>query len=269
MGSDPGTLGPTLRNPDPSIFDSSSTPNLRRLLAGDPAPIVVTPIDTINEEDCGSWTQVGAHSATVSTIRLEVPGKARNVYQKACGDLKRKHLEVAQHEAQNAIDGYHDYPAAWVLLGQVFYNAGDLDRAQEACTQASKIDPNYVASYLCLAAISSRQLDWDTAQSFSDQALLLSPLKNPYGHYYRAEAAFQKGDLQLAERNALDAAGDDVNHQMPEIELLLARIYFAMKKSDEAAVSVRDYLKWAHQPADPAAVNAEMAVLNPAAPAAK
>jgi predicted Zn-dependent protease len=232
-------------------------------MGGDTPPeLTVMAIDTINQEDCGTWTQIGAHSATVSTLRLEVPGKARGVYQRACGELKKKKLDDAQRDAERAVDQYHDYPAAWVLLGQVFYKTNNLDRAQDACSKASQIDPHYVASYLCLAAVADRQQNWNQAQSLSDHALLLSPLKNACALYYKAEAAFHTADLRDAEKNALDAAGADMNHQMPEIELLLARIYSAMKKSDEATIRVHNYLKFAHEPADPAAVSAELAAIS-------
>lgn len=227
-----------------------------------PPEMTVVAIDSINQEDCGTWTQVGVRSATVSTVRLQVPGRARGIYQRACSELKKKKLDDAQRDAEKAVSEYHDYPAAWVLLGQVYYKTSDMNDAHNACSNATKIDPDYVASYLCLAAIADHQQDWDQAQTFSDHALQISPLKNAFALYYKAEAAFHKQDLHDAERNALDAAGADTNHQLPETELLLARIYSVMKKSDEATVRVRNYLKFAHQPDGPAAVNAQLATIS-------
>jgi tetratricopeptide (TPR) repeat protein len=234
---------------------------MRRLMnEGSLDPVItVTPIDTINQEDCGTWTQIGAHSATVSMARLLVPGKARGVYLKACGELKKKKLDDAQRDAQHAVDAYHEYPAAWVLLGQAYYDGNQLEQAHEACLQASRVDPGYVASYLCLAAVADRQKAWDEAQTQSNNALKLSPLKNAYACYYKAEAAYHEGSFVDAEKSGLDAAAADSGHQMPEIELLLARVYSAMKNTDAAAVRVRDYLRFAHQPADPAAVSAQLA----------
>lgn len=227
-----------------------------------PPQLSVAAIDSIDQEDCGTWTQIGVHSATVSMVRLEVPGKARGVYQKACSELKKKKTEDAHRDAEKALADDRDYPAAWVLLGQLYYDNSDLTHAHDACSKASQIDPGYVAPYLCLAAIADKQQDWDQAQKFSDQALQISPLKNTFALYYKAEAAFHKRDLPAAERNALDAAGSDTNHQVPEVELLLARIYSAMKKSDEAATRVRKYLKFSHEPDGPAAVNAQLAAIS-------
>jgi len=260
----PSSTSPDSPRTDPySPFDSSNaTVNLRHIMPlDDPPELNVMAVDSINQEDCGTWTAVGAHSATVSMTRLEVPGKARGVYQHACGELKKKKMDDAQRDAQKALDEYHNYPAAWVLLGQVYYNTSDMSQAQKACSTASQIDPDYAASYLCLAAIASKQQNWDEAQKLSDHALMLAPLKDCFALYYRAEAAFHHQDLPAAERNALDAAGADINHQMPEIELLLARIYSAMKKSDEATTQVRNYLKFNHRPDGPAAVDAELATI--------
>jgi tetratricopeptide (TPR) repeat protein len=224
--------------------------------------LTVSAMDSINQEDCGTWTQVGVHSATVSMVRLEVPGKARGIYQKACSELKKKKVEDAHRDAERALADDGNYPAAWVLLGELYYNSSDMSQAREACSKASQIDPGYVASYLCLAAIADRQQDWDQAQKLSDQALQITPLKNSFALYYKAEAAFHKQNLTDAERSALDAAGADTAHQLPEIDLLLARIYSAMKKSDEAAVRVRKYLKFSHEPDGPAAVNAQLAAIS-------
>ena len=251
--------------PDPyAPFDSgnSASNSLRRMMYDDPLPeLNVVAIDSINQEDCGTWTQVGAHSATVSTVRLEVPGKARGVYQRACSEMKKKKIDDAERDAEKAVTQFHDYPAAWVLLGQAYYNSSDMKDADSACSTASEIDPDYVSSYLCLAAIADHQQDWEQAQKFSDHALQISPLKNAFALYYKAEAAFHKSDLRGAEKTALDAAGADTTHQLPEIELLLARIYSSMKKSDEAAARVKNYLKFAHQPDGPAAVSAQLTAI--------
>ena len=248
-----------------SPFDanSNSINNIKRMMYEDTSPqLTVAAIDSINQEDCGTWTQVGVHSATVSMVRLEVPGKARGIYQKACNELKKKKVDDAHRDTEKALANDGNYPAAWVLLGQLYYNSSDMSNAREACSKAAQIDPGYVAPYLCLAAIADRQQDWDEAQKLSDQALQISPLKNTFALYYKAEAAFYKQDLPSAERNALDAAGADNNHQLPEVELLLARIYSAMKKSDEAAARVRKYLKFSHEPDGPTAVNAQLAAIS-------
>lgn len=268
-GGAPGNnnSGASLRTDPYSPFDASnnSLSTLRHMMYEDTSPqVTVSAMDSINQEDCGTWTQIGVHSATVSMVRLEVPGKARGIYQKACSELKKKKLDDARRDAQKALDDDKKYPAAWVLLGQLYYNSSDMANAHEACSTAAEIDPGYVASYLCLAAIADRQQDWDGAQKLSDQALRITPLKNTFALYYKAEAAFYKQDLPGAERNALDAAGADNNHQLPEVELLLARIYSAMKKSDEAAARVRKYLKFSHEPDGPAAVSAQLAAISSA-----
>ena len=57
--------------------------------------------------------------ATVSAIRLGVPGKARSQYEKACDAFKKKKMTEAEQHVRDAIQKYPKYPAAWVMLGQV------------------------------------------------------------------------------------------------------------------------------------------------------
>jgi tetratricopeptide (TPR) repeat protein len=264
--------GPTLRSDPYAPFDTgNSAENLKRLMDEDGGiTLNITSIDSINQEDCGTWTAAGVHSSTVSMTRLEVPGKARGEYQRACSEMKKKKLQDAHKDAEKAIADHHSYPAAWVLLGQVYFNTSDMNDARQACSKAAEVDPEYVASYLCLAAIADREQNWDEAQKLSDHALGISPLKNSFALYYKADAAFHTEHLRDAEKDALDAAGADTNHQLPEIELLLARIYSAMRKPDEAVLRIRKYLKFAHRPDGPAAVDAQLAAItSPSAGQAK
>jgi len=85
-----------------------------------PGVITVTPetARSVESEACNSWTDSGVHSPTVSVVRLEVPGKASNEFQKACSSYKSKKYTDAEGHVRKAIDIYPDYAASWVLLGQ-------------------------------------------------------------------------------------------------------------------------------------------------------
>jgi len=222
---------------------------------------VGSPMDAITQEDCGAWTQTGSRSATVSITRLQVSGKARSEYQKVCSEFKKKKLTDAERDAQKVVGQFPKYPAAWVLLGEALFYEQQLDRAHTACAQASEVDPGYVSPYLCLAAIADTQQDWDQTDDMSDKALAVNPLQNPYALYYKADVAFHQERYKDAQEIAQSAADADTTHQMPEIQLLLARIYRALNQQSAEEAQVRDYLKFQHQPSDPNAVHAQMANL--------
>lgn len=215
-------------------------------------PMPATSDHLVDSEGCNSWTESGIHSPTVSVERLAVPGKATGEYQRGCGAYKDKHFDQAEQHLRKAIDIYPSYPAAWVVLGQVLNAQHKPEDAKGACSEGIKVDPTYVASYLCLAEFSVTEEDWKQVSTLAERALALDPANNPYSLYYSADAAFHLKDLATAERNALAAVVLDPWHHIPQLHLLLAQIYAAKGDPDAEAAQLRDYLKLAPNSGDAA-----------------
>jgi tetratricopeptide (TPR) repeat protein len=223
---------------------------------GDPLPPVpsmdtvlpngVRPEDTgrmIDAESCNSWTESGIHSPTVSATRLAVPGKATSEYQKGCGAFKSKRFPSAEEHLRKALEVYPEYPAAWVVLGQVLESEQKNDDAKEACAKAEAFDPGYVAAYLCLAEFAAIDGDWANLAKISDHALAIDPIGNPYALYYAADAGLHFNQLSQAEMHAQAAVKLDQWHHLPELHLLLAQIYQAAGNVVGETVQLREYLK--------------------------
>lgn len=207
------------------------------------------PIDTsrlIDEESCDSWTAAAVNSPTVSVARLAVPHKARNEFQKACKALKNDNFEKAEGRARRAVKIYPDYAAAWVVLGQALSGAHKDDEAQQACRQAMKVDPTYAAPYLCLAQFAADENNWDDAHTLSGRALSLDPSSDPYAYFYTATADFHLKDYAQSERFARAAEKLDQRDHIPEIHLLLAKIYQLKGKKADEATQLREFLQ--HSP---------------------
>lgn len=249
FGPQPLSLGPAM---DPFENLNGSSVML-------PMPAASTQI--ADSEGCNSWTESGVRSPTVSVARLAVPGKANGEYQKGCGAYKDKHLEQAEKHLRKAIDIYPSYAAAWVVLGQVLDEQHKRDDAREACSQAVKIDPTYVAPYLCLADFSATEDDWKQVSNLSERALALDPAANPYSLYYTADAAFHLNDLGKAETSALAAVALDTWHRLPQLHLLLAHVYAAKGDPLAEAEQLRDYLKLAPNSGDAAGARDTLAQL--------
>jgi len=117
-GPPPPLPDPVQQNPPgvpevtPDLFTSMDTITPTGVVSGDVGRM-------IDSESCNSWTESGVHSPTVSAKRLAVPNKATSEYQKACGAFKGKRFMDAEEHLRKAIEAYPDYPAAWVVLGQV------------------------------------------------------------------------------------------------------------------------------------------------------
>jgi len=199
----------------------------------------------IDAESCNTWTESGIHSPTVSATRLAVPGKATSEYQKACGAFKSKKFPNAEEHLRKAIEVYPEYPAAWVVLGQVFQSEQKNDDAKAACAKAETFDPGYVAAYLCLAEFAAIDGDWTTLARISDQALAIDPIGNPYALYYAADAGLHFNQLSQAEMHAQAAVKLDEWHHLPELHMLLAQIYQAAGNVVGETVQLREYLKLA------------------------
>jgi hypothetical protein len=235
-------------NPDGSMFGN------RSLVAPDTAAI-------IEAEACATWTEAGLRSPTVSAVRLEVPSKASSEYQKACGAYKDKHFSQAEGHVRKALDIDPKYAAAWVVLGQSLDAEKKPDDARQACSQAMAVDPTYVPPYICLADLSAKAKDWVEVSRMATQALALDPVSNLYAFYYGAAGAFHTHNLPIAVMDAQAAAKLDTWHHLPDLYLLLARIYEAEGDLHNELTQLKQYLKVAPDSEESAATRTALAQL--------
>lgn len=220
----------------------------------------------VDAEACNSWTESSVHSPTVSVSRLHVPDKAIGEFQKACSSYKDKRFPQAEEHARKAIDIYANYPAGWVLLGQVLDAEHNREDADKACSQATTIDPQYIASYLCLAEFALRDEKWDQLSKLSDEALALDPVSNAYALYYSANASYHLKRFSDAETSARAAIQLDPWHKLPQLHLLLSHIYEQKGDPHSEIAELKDYLKQASNAPDALAARNTLKQLETPAP---
>lgn len=194
------------------------------------------------EESCSLWDGPSSSRSAVSAARLQVPGKARDEYTKACGDLRHKKLTNAESHLHNAVQQYQPFADAWVLLGEVLEAENHVDQAQNACSEATRADGNYSPGYLCLADLAGQQKQWSETLDMANRALAIAS-EDAYGYFYTALAQFHLNHLKEAEANALQTIDADRLHRVPQAHLLLAQIYGARQNPRDAATQLRAYLK--------------------------
>jgi len=265
-GGNPSSQSPTsVPNPfgSPDESDPFITPN-----APMPGVITVPAVASrmVDAEACNSWTESSVHSPTVSVSRLHVPDKAIGEFQKACSSYKDKRFPQAEEHARKAVDIYANYPAGWVLLGQVLDAEHNREEADKACSQATTIDPQYIASYLCLAEFALRDEKWDQLSKLSDQALALDPVSNAYALYYSANANYHLKHFADAETGARAAIQLDPWHKLPQLHLLLAHIYEEKGDPHSEIAELKDYLKQASNAPDALAARNTLKQLETPAP---
>lgn len=210
-------------------------------------PIVMQPLPKpvmAQDEACLPWDLPSVSGASVSAVRLGVPGKARSQYEKACGAFKKLKMPETEQHARDAIQKYSNYSAAWVMLGQALQGENKMDEAHEACSQAIRVDPTYLPPYLCLAGLLNREKNWNELLNWSDRFPGMNPAGDMYANYYRSLANFHLAKLPEAQKYALAAIALDSEHRQPTLNFLLAQIYGEQGDLPEATAQVQQYLKF-------------------------
>ncbi|HEV3207807.1 MAG TPA: tetratricopeptide repeat protein [Terriglobales bacterium] len=236
-GSATKQLNSLFHSPVPSVPDD-------RVKGPDGAPFA----PATGDESCFMWPLTGVRPPTSGVTSLEVPGQARKDFQRACGAARDKKLASAEQHLRKALQEEEKYPAALVLLGQVLKAQQRPEDAREACSQALRVDPNYLPADLCLADLFALQQRWEEMLHFSQAAVALDPANDPHAYFYSAGAYFGLHRLPEAERSALKAAEIDKAKREPRTHFLLAQIYEVERKPDAEADQLREYLKSATDP---------------------
>jgi cellobiose-specific phosphotransferase system component IIA len=240
-GTPPGGRGPVYPFPPvrPGTQPDNSEINIPVIDPFPKQPIVV------NEDDaCLPWDLSDVRGSSVSTVRLGVPGKARSQFQKACDAFKKIDLAKSEEHLRDAIDKYPNYPAAWVLLGQVMLGQQKMTEAHDACSKPIKVDPTYLAPYLCLAGLLNREKNWSELQTWSDRFRGLSLNGDLYSNYYRGLALFHLHKYADAEKNITQAISLDSAHHQPNLFFLLAQIYGDQGDVPSASAQIQQYVKY-------------------------
>jgi tetratricopeptide (TPR) repeat protein len=208
----------------------------------EPFPKKPAPVD--EDDACLPWNLFDGRSSSISATRLGVPGKARNQYQKACDAFKKIDLAKAEEHLREAIDKYPNYPAAWVMLGQVMLGQQKLTDAHDACSKPIKVDPTYLPPYLCLAGLLDREKNWSELQTWSDRFNGLSLTGDLYSNYYRGLALFHLHKYAEAEKNITQAISLDAAHHQPNLYFLLAQIYGEQGNVPGASAQIQQFVKY-------------------------
>lgn len=193
-------------------------------------------------------------SPTIAADQLRVPGKAKKGYHESCLALRHKRFADAEEHLRKAVQAYPKYSTAWVTLGQVLAAQQRPEEARAACAQASAADSGYVPAYLCLAELAARAHLWDEVLKLSNRALEIDAATDALAYEYNAAAYLNLNNLPAAEKSGLRALEADRDHHEPRVYFILAQIYEAKGDPLKEAAQLREFLRYAQQPEDIAAV---------------
>jgi tetratricopeptide (TPR) repeat protein len=184
-------------------------------------------------------------SKTVSVRALRIPEKAENEFQKACLAVQAHKLEEAERHVRKGLQIYPADAMGWVMLGKLLEMEDHIEEAGEACSQGAMHDPSSWTAALCLAEIYGCEHKWANSVAESNLAMSLNPESKRLADYFSAVALYNLGRLAEAESRALEAERLDRGHELPHMELLIAKIEEFKGDSPNAIAQLREYLKYA------------------------
>ena len=199
---------------------------------------------------------------SVAAAELQIPGKAKMEYRKACALLRKKKTADAERHLERVVSEAPKYAPAWVTLGQTLDSERRVDEGRRACLQSLTVDPTYVPAYLCIANIAARERGWDEVLKLTTRAIELDAADNPVAYEYHAAALLNLHELAAAEKSARRAVAIDIRHLEPRAHFVLAQIYEAKGDRVSAAAELREYLQYAKDSADIAFVKRALAKLD-------
>lgn len=237
--------------PAPSEFDQTK---LAVDANGNPVP------KEAKADNCFLPPLNGLQAVSVGVADLQIPVKTQREFDEGCTSLRSNKAADAENHLRKAVKQNAKFSAAWVLLGQVLEAQQKMDEARDACSQPIAT-ASYLPAYLCLADISARANHWDDVLKLSSRALEIDPSTAAPAYAYNAAANFNLHNLPAAERSALRAVDIDKSNKDPRVHFLLAQIYEAEGNRASEVAQLREYLKYATDPADADMIKKYLAAL--------
>ena len=100
--------------------------------------------------------------ASISTVRLRVPGKARDLYEKARKAYAKRRYEEAERALKRALELYPAFPEALTMSGYIQICLSEWQPAEQSLQTAVRADPTYGLAQIVLADL------YNTEQRFED-----------------------------------------------------------------------------------------------------
>jgi tetratricopeptide (TPR) repeat protein len=214
----------------------------------------------------------------VSGTHLRIPNRARKEHTKAVEAAREGKWERAVEHLQKAISNYPQYDAAYTLLGLIYSDRADSQRAREAFAKAAEINPQNALATRSLGRILLDDQKHAEAQVLLEHSLsveannpesltLLAKLFLQSGRFPQALATARKVHLlphqkfaasHLIAARALEQMND------PEGAAAEYELFRSESPAASAAEQVRSIARASTQPALPAPSNRDRPIAAPA-----
>jgi tetratricopeptide (TPR) repeat protein len=114
-------------------------------------------------------------SPTVAAVDLNVPGVAKQDFDKARALMAKQSWSKAKDELLKAVAAYPQYAAAYNNLGVVYARLGDRDRERESLQTAIRLDDHFAAALVNLATMAVVDRNLPEAELLLNRAAAADP----------------------------------------------------------------------------------------------
>jgi tetratricopeptide (TPR) repeat protein len=183
----------------------------------------------------------------ISVTGAAAPGKARKHFEKGCEEANQANWDSAAHHFREAVRRYSKYAQAWLYLGRVQVQQGQVECARQSFHEALAADPNFVDPYVELAHLAFGAKQWREVADDTEHILEIDPAGTPMFWYFNSVANYELKRVDKAEQSALQGIRVDKGKRIPQLQYLLA-VISAFKHDYPGAVEhMRLYLRLAPQ----------------------
>lgn len=193
--------------------------------------------------------QVDVYLRTTNANKTPVPGrpllapKAKKVVDDGLRAVASNHLEEAQKDAGKAALLAPGHPDVLYLQGVVFLRQRDWSKAQEALEKATQMDPSFANAFAALGMVFCNQGKYDAAVAPLEKSLQLNPDAASWDARYALAKAYY-GQARYDQALEMSQTAFSSSHgKAPEIELLVAQSLTAVGRYEDAARTLREFLR--------------------------
>lgn len=186
----------------------------------------------------------GTSTPTVDVKELELPRRAKQAYQRAAAELKKRKIHYSKtiRELEKAVAIAPNFAVAWQLLGEVRLTRKDEARARQAFKRTMEVDPNLTDPYISLARLAFKQARWSEMEHLSCTAMELDP-SMIYPKYLCAAANYSLGKLVRAEELIQQIQKSPAASKYPMTHFLLGGILAQRGEIPSAATEFKRFLE--------------------------
>jgi tetratricopeptide (TPR) repeat protein len=206
-----------------------------------------------DDEEIRLQREAGSNDAVGSGSGPIMAPKAKEAYDKGVEALNTEKLDQAEKHLDEAAKLAPNHPDILYMQGALYLKQKHFDKAQASLEKATQIDPKNAHAFSALGMAFVDQNKYDLAISPLEQSLQLDNVSWET-HWTLASALYAQGQYGDALKESQTALSQS-NGMQPSVELQLAKSQVAVERFEDAATTLRTFLK--NHPNDKGAATAK------------